>query len=435
MHDGLSRRSFLRDGVPALGAAALSAAGVSAAFAREIQGPRVWKVDDGYWNRVRQDFHLQEGLAYLNTGTVGATPAPVLKAMQRYWQLMAENPNESSAILQGRQEAIRAKAARFIGAQASEVAILRNASEGNSLVSQGIDLAKGDEIVIGSLEHDSNRQPWYVKAKRAGIVVKEARIGTPAKSPQEIVQAFERAITSRTKVISVAHCDTVTGTITPLKELAALAKSRGLLIFADGAQMLGSMRIDVHDLGVDTYVTTCHKWLASPAGTGLLYVRKEVQERIWPNVVTENWWSYSDARKYDRVSRRPWPVVAALEHALDFQLALGPARIEQRICELGRYLRAEASRIPHVVLYTPENPAMSAGITSMTLDNVDPIRAREYLRVHHDVYTAARAKGERYPADPNGVSGFRVSTHYYNTYEEVDRVLVGLGALAGGRAS
>ena len=434
MHDGVSRRAFLR-GVRGAGAAALSVGGVQAAFGRDMESPQTWKFDAGYWERVRRSFHLQEGLAYLNTGTVGATPAPVLTAMHRYWQLMAENPNENSAILQGRQEAIRAKAARFIGADAAEVAILRNATEGNSLVCQGIDLAKGDEVLIGSLEHDSNRQPWLLKAKRSGIVVKEVPIGTPAKSPQAIVDAFERAITRRTKVISLAHCDTVTGTITPLKQIAALAHSHGVLIFVDGAQMLGATRVDVRDLDVDTYTTTCHKWLASPAGTGLLYVRKGMQDRIWPSVVTENWWSYSDARKYDRVSRRPWPVVAALEHALDFQLALGQSRIEQRIRELGQFFRAEAARIPHVVLYTPQEPLMSAGITSLTLDNVAPERTREYLRLRHDVYTAARAKGERYPADPNGVVGFRVSTHFYNTFEEVDRVLTGLRALANGTTS
>ena len=167
MRKGLSRRSFLRH-VPALGAVGLSAAGVQAAVARELEKPRVWKVDAGYWERVRRNFHLEEGLAYLNTGTLGATPAPVLKAMQHYWRLMAENPNENSAILQGRQERIRAKAAEFIGAEAAEVAILRNASEANSLVCLGVDLAAGDEVLIGSLEHDSNRQPWLLKAKRHG---------------------------------------------------------------------------------------------------------------------------------------------------------------------------------------------------------------------------------------------------------------------------
>lgn len=426
-----SRRRFLRTARTA-GAAALSLNAVRSAFADDLP-QTTWKVDDGYWARIRERFHIEAGLAYMNTGTVGATPGPVLTALAQYWRLMAENPNEQSAILQARQEAVRRKAARFIGADPSEVAILRNASEGNSLLCQGLDLVKGDEVLIGTLEHDSNRQPWLVKAKRHGIVVKQVPIGTPPRSTLEIVDAFAAAITPRTRVISVAHCDTVTGTFTPLAAIAALAHERGLLCFADGAQAVGMVRVDVKRLDVDAYVTTCHKWLASPAGTGLLYVRKALQDRIWPSVVSEDWWAYQDARKYDRLSRRPWPNVAALEDALDFQLAIGPARIEQRVRDLSHYFRSEAARIPHVVLYTSDDPELSGGLTSLALDNVPAERAREYLRQRHDVYLAARAKGERYPADPHGVTGLRVSTHYYNTFEEVDRVLSGLKELASGK--
>lgn len=431
----ISRRVFLRGGSAAACASAVSLASIKAAFAADLQWTSAWKVDSGYWEKVRKDFHIEKGLAYLNTGTLGATPGPVLKAMDRYWQLMAENPHENSAVLQGRVELIRQNAARFIGAQPDEIAILRNATEGNNLVCQGIDLSRGDEVLIGTLEHDSNRQPWLVKAKRSGVVVTQVPIGTPPRSPQEIVDAFAAAITSRTKVISLAHCDTVTGTITPIKEIAALARGKGILCFVDGAQVLGALQVDVHDLGVDSYATTCHKWLASPAGTGLLYVRKDVQDRIWPNILTENWWTHADARKYDRLSRRPWPVVAALEHALDFQRAIGQERIEQRVRDLGNYFRARASEIPHVVLYTAVDPRLAAGLTSLALENVPSVRAREYLRQRFDVYTAARTRGERYPSDPHGVTGFRVSTHYYNTYEEVDRLLGGLKALATGAAS
>lgn len=426
----LSRRAFLR-GAPALGAAALTIGGVKAAFAQQIRWTAEWKVDGGYWERIRNAFHLQKGLAYLNTGTLGATPGPVLKAMEHYWRMMAENPNENSAILQGRVELIRAKAAQFIGADPAGLAILRNATEGNNLVCHGLDLARGDEVLIGTLEHDSNRQPWLARARRSGIVVTEVHVGTPARTPQEIIDAFAAAISPRTRVISVAHCDTVTGTLIPLKEIAALARSRGILCCADGAQAMGMVHVNVRDLGVDTYATTCHKWLASPAGTGLLYVRQEVQDRIWPNIVTENWSTYTDARKYECVSRRPWPVVAALEDALDFQRAIGVARIEQRVRELGHYFRTRAAEIPGVMLFTSNDARLAAGITSLGLEGVAPTRAREYLRQRHDIYTAARAKGDRYPADPHGVSGFRVSTHYYNTYDEVDRLLAGIKELVG----
>jgi len=194
------------------------------------------------------------------------------------------------------------------------------------------------------------------------------------------------------------------------------------------------VQVNVRELGVDTYVSTCHKWLASPAGAGLLYIRRDLQDRIWPNIVSENWWTFDDARKYDRLSRRPWPQVAALEDSLKFQLAIGPARIEHRVRSLGSYFRRHVAEIPRVVLYTSNDPNLSAGITSLSINNVPADKAREYLRLRYDVYTAARSKGQKYPADPYGVTGFRVSTHYYNSFEQVDRVLAGLRDLSSGKA-
>lgn len=433
-----SRRSFIRTCGEAAMTATVSLAAVKHSFAQtmnEISGlSSAWRTDEGFWAQIRQKFMLQKGFGYMNNGTLGPTPTPVYDAMVNYWRMMAENPNENSAILQGRIELIREKAARFLGASAGEIAITRNATEGNNLVCQGIDLKPGDEVLIGSLEHDSNRQPWLVKAKRHGIVVKQVAINTPPKSSAEILNSFEGAITKRTRVISIAYCDTVTGTYSPVRELAKLAHSKGLLCCVDGAQTLGMVVLNLHDLGVDTYVTTCHKWLCSPAGAGLLYVRKDVQDRIWPNIVTEDWWAYKDARKYDRLSRRPWPVVAALEDSLDFQSAVGRERIEQRMRALASYLRAQAAEIPHVQLFTSNNPELSGGMTSLGLDNVSPQHLREYLRQRYDIYTAARRKGDRYPADPHGVNGIRVSTHYYNTFAQVEKVLLALRELSSGKA-
>jgi len=425
-----SRRKF----IARTGAALASLAAVKTAFADTVKQLASWKFDDGYWGKIRDKFLLEEGLGYLNNGTVGPTPVPVYENLLTYWRLMAENPNENSATLQGRGETIREKAAQFLGAASDELAILRNCTEGNNLVAQGIDLKAGDEVLIGYLEHDSNRQPWLLKAKRQGIVVKEVPIQTPPKSPEEILNAFNSAITPRTRVISTTHCDTVTGTYTPIKEIAALAHSKGLLCFADGAQVPGMVPVNLHDLGVDTYATTSHKWLCSPAGTGLLYVRREMQERIWPNIVTENWSSVKGARKYEQLSRRPWPVVAALEDTIDFHNAIGRPRIEQRVRALAGYLRSQAAEIPHVQLYTSNDPRLSGAMTSLGMDNVTPQRLREYLRQRFDIYTAERAKGARYPADPHGVEGIRISTHLYNTFEQVDRVLEGLRELSKGKA-
>jgi selenocysteine lyase/cysteine desulfurase len=429
-----SRRSLLAGA----GKTFCSVAAVKEAFAatvKQIAPPTAaWQVDDGFWAKVRAQFLLEEGLGYLNNGTVGPTPGPVYRNLLEYWRLMAVNPNENSTPLQGRMEQIRVKAAALLGAYPDEIAIVRNATECNNLVAQGIDLKAGDEVLIGYLEHDSNRQPWLVKAKRHGVVIKEVPIQTPPKSPEEIVSAFEAAITPRTRAIATTHCDTVTGTYAPIQELAKLARSKGLFCFADGAQVVGMIPVNVHELGVDTYATTCHKWLCSPAGTGLLYVRREMQERIWPNIVTEYWWTLKDARKYEHVSRRPWPVVAALDDAIDFYNAVGPARVEQRVRALSSYLRKQAAEIPHVKLYTSNDPRLSGAMTSLGMDNVSPLQLREYLRQRFDIYTAERAMGIKYPADPHGVEGIRISTHYYNTFEQVENLLQGLRELSSGKA-
>ena len=430
-----SRRNFITRSSVAFASITAAKESFADTVSRLAAPSAAWRTDEGYWAKLRDRFMLEEGLAYLNNGTVGPTPVPVYQNLVNYWRMMAENPNENSAMLQGRTDLIRGKAALFLGAWPDEIAILRNATEGNNLIAQGLDLKAGDEVLIGFLEHDSVRQPWQLKAKRHGIVLKEVPIQTPPKSPEEILNAFEAAITPRTRAIATAHCDTVTGTYSPIKDIAALARSKGILCFADGAQVAGMFPVNVHDLGVDTYATTCHKWLCAPAGTGLLYVRREMQDRIWPNIVSEYWWTLKDARKYEHVSRRPWPVVAALEDALDFQNAIGPPRIEQRIRALSTYFRTEAAKIAHVKLYTSNDPRLSGAMTSLGMDNVQPARLREYLRQRFDVYTAERSAGIKYPADPHGVEGIRVSTHYYNTFEQVERVLQGLRELSSGKAS
>ena len=206
-----SRRKFLMRTVAAIS----TLAAVKAAFADTVRqmaaDTPAWHTDEGYWAKVRNKFLLQDVLAYLNNGTVGPTPAPVYENLVEYWRLMAVNPNENSATLQGRMDLIRDKAAQLLGAFPDEIAIVRNATECNNLLAQGMDLKAGDEVLIGYLEHDSNRQPWLLKAKRQGIVVKEVPIHTPPKSPEEIVSAFDSAITPRTRAIATTSSSVSVG--------------------------------------------------------------------------------------------------------------------------------------------------------------------------------------------------------------------------------
>jgi L-cysteine/cystine lyase len=419
MQSNFSRRNWLHSFLGGSAAAVTTLTQVKQGFAAALQAvapPDTWRHDDGYWEKVRKQFMMEPGFAYMNTGTLGPTPRPVYQALTEYWRLMAVNPNENSNIFQERQEQIRVKAAEFIGCGLEEVAITRNTTEGNTTLCQGLDLKQGDEILITAFEHGSLRQTWTRQAKRFGLVVKEVKFPTPPTNAQ-ILNAFESVITPRTRVLHFANPLGGSGTFMPVKELAQLAHSKNALCFVDGAHCTGMVQFNLSAWGIDGFACNAHKWLCGPAGAGMLYVKQSVQDRIWPVMAIG---PQKGARKYDQLSRRPWPCVAALEDTLDFQLAIGRARLEQRTRSLGAYLRAKAAEIPKVKVYTPTDPKMSCGSTSLGIEGVPGQRLREHLRQKYDVYV------------PGGGSSLRVSTHYFNTFEQVDRVLKAMREVSTG---
>lgn len=429
-HPRIGRRRFVRNIANSSLGAFASIVAIRSAFATALQemGPPsdAWHFDDAYWSDVRDHFMLEEDFAYMNNGTLGPTPTPVFDAMSEYWRLMAINPNENSAILQREVETIRRKAASFVGASPDEIAIMRNTTEGLNTIIKGFDWNEGDEILISYHEHASHLRPWQLHAERHGIKVIEVPIGIPPESPEAIVEEFQKRITPRTRAISIAFVTTITGCILPVKQLADLAHSHDLLCFADGAQATGMFQYNLTDLGVDAFATSSHKWLCGPAGTGLLFVRKDIQDTLWPNVVTQNFQVEEGARKYDRLSRRPWPVVAALEDTLEFQLSVGKHRVENRVRALAGYLRNEASKIEGVTLYTSQDTRLAGGITTLSVKGIHFRDLQDFLREKYNTYVSTQQKGELYPANVHGVDGIRISTHFYNTFEQVDGVLEGL---------
>jgi selenocysteine lyase/cysteine desulfurase len=352
----------------------------------------------------------------------------VLDALQEYWRLMAVNPHENSQVLERGVEDTRTKVASFLGASADEIAITRNTTEGNTILSHGVDLKQGDEILLTAFEHASNRETWRRQAKRYGFVVKLVEFPMPPENPDVIVKAFEAAMTSRTRVMHFANPVPGTGCFLPVKELAQLAHTKDVLCFVDGAHSVGHVQFNLKDWNVDGYACNAHKWLTGPAGAGMLYVKEDVQERVWPNISILPWdRPPKGARKYSlSVGRRPWPVVAALADTLDFQNAVGRQRIEQRTRGLGMYLRRKAAEIPGVKITTPSDPAMSAGVSTIGVERATGAKLKEYLRQKFDIYV---------PGGSNSLGApVRISTHYYNTFEQVDMVLQGLRELASGKA-
>ena len=406
----VTRRGFMR-GVVA-GSAAASLARIEAA--RADPGS-----DAAFWAKVRDEFLVTEEQAYMNNGTLGPTPKPVYYTVVERYRELAADPGGRNKPQEDAAEEVRREAAAFVGADPDEIALTRNTTEGMSFIAGGLDLEAGDEVLLSFHEHPGGLNPWKLKAKRHGVVLKELPFPIPTPDPAAILDVFSRAITPRTRVISVSHVTYQTGCGLPVKELASLARAKGILMAVDGAHPLGMLKLDLHDLGVDFYAMSPHKWLDAPTGTGLLYLRRESQARLWPTVVTTGWDDEKrGASRYDRLSQRAWPLVLSVKAALDFQKAIGRERIESRIRALATLLRARLTEIPGVRIYTSSHPALCGGLVGFTVDGfVNKDVVETLLRRHH-----VRVRSTEY-----GLNAVRASTHYYNTEDQVERLAEGLG--------
>src|SRR6185369_14425536 len=306
------------------------------------------------------------------------------------------------------RESLRAKAARMLRVAPDEVAITRNTSAGSNIVVKGVDLKAGDEVILTNHNHPSNLDSWKVRARRDGFSVKELPVQVPARSAEELYSAIEKAVTPRTKVIAITHLTSTTGIQFPAREIAALARKRGIWMHLDGAQTFGAFDVNLQEIDPDSYSTSAHKWLMGPLEAGLLYLRAERMPQLWPSIVTAGWAeNLKGARKFEVFGQRDDPRVAALESALDFVMLIGMPAVEARIRALATHTKTQLMSLPNVELKTNIEPALSGGVIKFRLRNVPTRRAYDTLWERHRISIAMTASGDS--------KGLRFSPHIYNS--------------------
>ena len=282
--------------------------------------------DAAVFAAARQQFLIPAGVAYCNTGTLGASPREVVEALNegvlRLETELADWPYEhpDGEPLTGYQPLLDVRGAmgQFINAPAADIALTQNATMGMNFLANGLDLAAGDEVVSTDQEHGGCISPWRLLAKRRGIVVKELPLEPAlAGGPDAIVKLFESAMTPRTKVVMFSHITSGLGVRLPARELCALAHSHGALALVDGAQAVGQIQVDVRSLDCDAYVGSPHKWMMAPKGTGFLYLRHDVQDRVWTTLASYQWDNHADgAFRFMQYGTGSVPVVQGLTAAL-----------------------------------------------------------------------------------------------------------------------
>jgi len=384
--------------------------------------PRPGALDGEVFQQARRHFLIPPGVAYCNTGTLGASPREVVDALvhgiENLEAELADWPyfEADGEPLTGYQKLteLRAQMGALINGAVDEIALVQNATMGMGFLANGLDLDAGDEVLSTDQEHGGGIGPFRLKAKRYGIVVKELPLlDAVEKGPDAVVRLFADAMTPRTRVVMFSQITSGLGIHLPTAELCALARENGALSIVDGAQAIGQVRVDMKRLGCDAYVGSPHKWLMAPKGTGALYIKRDVQERVWPTLASYAWDDdEAGAFRFMQYGTGSLPVAHGLRAALDFIDAIGMDRIERWDLMLAHRLRDGLAEIPRVRLASPDDRRFASAITTF---GVDGVAAR---KLQMDLW--ARKVRVRAQGDERGV---RLSAHLYVSPADIDTVL------------
>lgn len=366
------------------------------------------------------DFLFSPGLHYLQTGSLGPTPRPVLEQAIAFWRELERNP---TAVGYGAQEQamdeVRHRAAGFLGCGTDELVLTRCTTDGMNQVAQGLRLSAGDRVLTTDQEHPGGRSCWDYLARTAGVGIDVVPIAPEAHDPEAIVAAFARALTPRTRVLSFSHLLSSTGLRMPVRALSLLARDRGCLAVVDGAQAAGGVAVDVKALGCHAYATSGHKWMLGPKGTGLLYLSAELGDRVDPIQLQAGRAAYSASSGVTSL-----PSVLGLGAAIDYVEAIGIGAIEAHNLRLRERVRAGLARLPRVMLVgAPDGPQATPLVSYRLPPAVEAHRLYQALLERHQVMVKV--------VPGNWFNGQRISTHLFNTEADVDALLEALAAELG----
>ncbi len=380
--------------------------------------PSSESVGEDYWNMVKEQFPFAPGIKYFNNGSLGPSPLSVRVESNHYRKMLDEFPSKYMwGGWKDKVEEVRSKAADLLSVSAEEIAINHNTTEGFNVIAQSFDLKAGDEIIVADHEHPSGTIPWLVWQETKGVKIVRPVLPILPKSVDEIVNIYKKAITPRTKIISMCHIVNTNGMILPVKEVSEMAHKKGIYVAVDGAQSAGMFNINLKDLGCDFYAASTHKWVFSPKEIGIFYAKNESQHLLRPIVVC-NHYEDKSIRRFENYNTRNLPDVLGLGAAIDFHHSVGGDRISKRTFELKAYLREKIGDDPRFKFKSPESDKLSAAIQTLEVVGKDVNWVKEQMFENYGIDTR--------PMSTYDLNGIRISMAIYITKRDIDYFVDGL---------
>ena len=416
-----TRRSFLSLAGKGLGLAAISSATVDSLL-KNVEAatktvahvtPEEAARDEDYWAAIQNSFTVTRGIINLNNGGVSPSPRIVTEALVHYiWEQEDATAYTMWQILEPQSETIRTGLAELFGCDREEIAITRNASESLETLLMGMDLRSGDEILTTTQDYPRMLTTLRQREKREGLKLKLIQIPIPPKNLDEITAAFEKGITDRTRLILIAHEINITGQIMPVKAVCEMARAKGIETIVDGAHSFAQFDFKQQDLGCDYFGTSLHKWLYAPKGTGMLYVKRDKIEKLWPLMAAESKQAL-DIRKFEEIGTHSAAPKLAIGEALLFHNGIGSKRKEARLRYLSRYWMNQLKDVPKIRFNTSFDPNQSCAIANVQIEGTKPDDMVKYLFDKHRIFTT--------PIVHEEFQGIRITPNLYTTLGELDR--------------
>lgn len=421
----MNRRHFVKQLGATLGAASLFP---GLAFAKEWENmeipgfPPPDMPEDDFWAWIQNAYTVSPNIINLNNGGVSPQPKVVQDTFERYNRYCNEAPSYYMwRILDQGREALRADLADLAGCQPGEIAIDRNTTEAMNNIIYGLDLKKGDEVVLAKQDYPNVINTFRLLEQRNGIVLKWISLDLPMEDEDALARAYISAFTPKTKLVNVTHIINWIGQVVPVRKIADAAHERGIEVVVDGAHSFALLNFNIPDLHCDYFATSLHKWMCAPFGSGLLYVQKDKIGKIWPIAPDDKPLS-DDIAKFERLGTRSFASEMAIGTALDFHNAIGSARKEKRLRYLKDYWTTRVKDIPGVKIHTSFKPEFACVIGLFSIEGYTPEEIDKYLLENHKIHTVGIVW--------ENISGVRVTPNVYTTTRDLDKLVDAIGELA-----
>ena len=419
----MNKRQFIKDIVLTSIATPLGIAGMAKSFEQKAHLPAtVLAKDEDFWTGIRNQYLLKPDYINLENGYYNFLPQPILnKFIEHIKEVNYQGSYYMRTVQFDNKKNIAARLAGIAGCLPEELVITRNTTESLDLVIGGFDWKAGDEAIMAVQDYGAMLDMFDQIHNRYGVVNIKLSVPNHPKNDEEIVNLYASAITPKTKVLFVSHMINITGQVLPIRKICDMAHAKGVQVIVDGAHAFAHVKFRIDELNCDYYAAALHKWLSTPLGAGLLYVKKDNIKKLWP-LLADGEKDMNKINRLNHIGTHPVHTDLTINDCMDYYEMIGAERKEARMYFLQNYWTSKVRNLPKIIINTPADASRSCGIANVGIEGILPADLAKRLMTEHKVFTVA--------IDYANVRGCRITPNLYTTTQELDIFVLALKTMS-----